>query len=107
MRQTGSKWNSLQRWVNLAAVGTLLHWKFVHNNLGPALVHFVPLAALETHRIWKTSIEAACKPPEIGRFMENWIIIIALAVPVTAQATRTYQCEPVAAENWLTEAQLT
>ena len=47
----GSRWKTLQRWVYLAAVLTLLHWIFVHNNLAPALVHFVPLALLETYRI--------------------------------------------------------
>lgn len=47
-------WKTLQRFVYPAAVLTLLHWIFVHNNLGPALVHFIPLAALEAWRIWKT-----------------------------------------------------
>ena len=47
-------WKPLQRWVYPAAVLTLVHWIFVHNNLGPALVHFIPLAALEAYRIWKT-----------------------------------------------------
>ena len=48
-----SKWKPLQRWVYLAAVLTLLHWMFVHNNWGPAFVHFVPLALLELYRIQK------------------------------------------------------
>ena len=52
VRKMGPAWKTLQRWVYLAAVGTLLHWIFVHNNLGPALVHFVPLAALEVYRLW-------------------------------------------------------
>lgn len=47
----GSRWKVLQRWVYLAAVLTLVHWIFVHNNLGPALVHFIPLATLELYRI--------------------------------------------------------
>jgi sulfoxide reductase heme-binding subunit YedZ len=47
-------WKTLQRFVYPAAVLTLLHWIFVHNNLGPALVHFIPLAALEAWRIWKS-----------------------------------------------------
>lgn len=46
----GSRWKTLQRWVYVAAVLTLLHWIFVHNNLGPALVHFMPLALLEIYR---------------------------------------------------------
>lgn len=52
VRRLGANWKRLQRFVYVAAVATLLHWIFVHNNLGPALVHFVPLAALETYRIW-------------------------------------------------------
>ncbi len=47
-------WKKLQRFVYPAAVLTLVHWIFVHNNLGPALVHFLPLAALEAWRIRKT-----------------------------------------------------
>ncbi len=47
----GRLWKMLQRFVYLAAVATLLHWIFVHNNVGPALVHFIPLALLELYRI--------------------------------------------------------
>jgi len=47
-----SAWKKLQRWVYPAAVLTLLHWIFVHNNVGPALVHFIPLAVLEIFRIY-------------------------------------------------------
>ena len=52
VRRMGPRWKMLQRWVYVAAVATLLHWIFVHNTLGPALVHFVPLAALEAYRLW-------------------------------------------------------
>lgn len=55
VRALGRNWKALQRFVYAAAVATLLHWIFVENNLGPALVHFVPLAALEVYRIWKVS----------------------------------------------------
>ncbi len=48
-----SRWKTLQRLVYLAAVLTLVHWIFVHNNLGPALIHFVPLAVLEAYRVWR------------------------------------------------------
>lgn len=34
-------------------------------------------------------------------------MIGALTLPATAQATGLYQCGPIAAENWLTEQQLT
>ena len=53
IRQMGPNWKTLQRWVYVAAIATLLHWIFVHNNFGPALVHFIPLAGLETYRLWK------------------------------------------------------
>jgi sulfoxide reductase heme-binding subunit YedZ len=47
----GKTWKKLQRWVYAAAVLTLVHWIYIHNNLAPALVHFLPLALLETYRI--------------------------------------------------------
>jgi sulfoxide reductase heme-binding subunit YedZ len=53
VRALGPAWKTLQRWVYVAAVATLLHWIFVHNTLGPALAHFLPLAGLETYRIWR------------------------------------------------------
>jgi methionine sulfoxide reductase heme-binding subunit len=52
VRALGVVWKRLQRFVYPAAVATLVHWIFVHNNLAPALVHFVPLVALEAYRIW-------------------------------------------------------
>ncbi len=47
-------WKRLHRWVYPAAVLTLVHWIFVHNNLGPALAHFIPLAGLEIYRVFKS-----------------------------------------------------
>lgn len=55
VRRMGPVWKTLQRWVYGAAIATLLHWIFVHNNIGPALVHFLPLAGLEGYRIWKSN----------------------------------------------------
>lgn len=63
VRKLGPAWKRLQRWVYPAAVATLLHWMFVHNELGPALVHFVPLAALETYRIWRNWSAATERKP--------------------------------------------
>jgi len=57
-------WKQLQRLVYPAAMLTLLHWIFVHNNVGPALAHFLPLAGLEVWRIWKTYFHA--KPPHVA-----------------------------------------
>ena len=51
VRRLGRNWKALHRIVYLAAVLTLVHWMFVHNNLTVALVHFVPLAALELYRL--------------------------------------------------------
>lgn len=53
VRRMGPTWKILQRTVYVAAIATLLHWIFVHNNLGPALVHFLPLAGLEAYRVWR------------------------------------------------------
>lgn len=54
VREMGQNWRRLQSFVYVAAVATLIHWIFVHNNLGAALVHFLPIAALETYRLWRS-----------------------------------------------------
>ena len=48
-----NRWKTVQRFVYPAALFTVMHWIFIHNNVGPALVHFVPLAMLEAFRVWK------------------------------------------------------
>ena len=53
MHWLGMRWQLLQRGVYVAAVATLVHWIFVHNNPGVALTYFVPLALLETYRLWR------------------------------------------------------
>jgi methionine sulfoxide reductase heme-binding subunit len=50
VRALKASWKRLQRLVYPAAVLVLVHWIFIHNNLGPALIHFVPLAALVAAR---------------------------------------------------------
>ena len=54
VRIMGPRWKQLQRWTYAAAVLTLVHWAALHDwgGLGPAMVHFVPLALLETYRVW-------------------------------------------------------
>lgn len=51
MRRLKQAWKPLQRWVYVATVFTLGHWIFLEYELGPALVHFLPLLALEAFRI--------------------------------------------------------
>ena len=46
MRALKAGWKRLQRLVYPAAVLVLVHWIFIHNNLGPALVHFIPMMLL-------------------------------------------------------------
>lgn len=55
VRKLLSWWKPLQRWVYAAAVLTLMHWIFIENQVGPALVHFIPLAGLEIYRIRKNN----------------------------------------------------
>lgn len=54
VRRMGPAWKTLQRTTYVAAVMTLLHWAALHDwgGLGPGVVHFGPLAALEAYRIW-------------------------------------------------------
>lgn len=58
------RWKQVQRFIYPAAVLTLIHWIFVHNNIGPAMVHFLPLAILEVYRICKTT--GAQRPTNIS-----------------------------------------
>jgi sulfoxide reductase heme-binding subunit YedZ len=50
MRALKAGWKRLQRFVYPAAVLVLVHWIFIHNNLGPALIHFIPLVLLVAAR---------------------------------------------------------
>ena len=50
MRMLKKGWKRLQRLVYPAGILVLVHWIFIHNNLGPALVHFIPLMALVAAR---------------------------------------------------------
>lgn len=54
VRVMGPRWKTLQRFTYPAAVLTLLHWAALHNWDHPmaAIVHFAPLALLETYRLW-------------------------------------------------------
>ena len=52
MRRLKAGWKQLQRLVYPAAVLVLVHWIFIHNNLVPALVHFVPLVLLVAARFF-------------------------------------------------------
>lgn len=54
MRALKTGWKRLQRLVYPTAVLVLVHWIFIHNNLGPALVHFFPLAALVAARYFRS-----------------------------------------------------
>ncbi len=54
MRALKTGWKRLQRLVYPMAVLVLVHWIFIHNNLGPALVHFFPLAALVAARYFRS-----------------------------------------------------
>ncbi|MEM7523191.1 MAG: ferric reductase-like transmembrane domain-containing protein [Pseudomonadota bacterium] len=64
VRRMGPRWKALQRWTYGAAVLTLLHWAALHNwgGVGPAMVHFAPLAALEAYRVWRTYLRRRAAP---------------------------------------------
>lgn len=50
MRALKAGWKTLQRLAYPAALLVLVHWIFIHNNLGPALLHFAPLMLLVAAR---------------------------------------------------------
>jgi sulfoxide reductase heme-binding subunit YedZ len=50
MRAFKANWKRLQRLVYPTAVLVLVHWIFIHNNLGPALLHFIPLVLVVAAR---------------------------------------------------------
>ena len=54
MRALKAGWKNLQRLVYPTAILVLVHWIFVHNNLGPALVHFIPLTLLIAVRAFRS-----------------------------------------------------
>jgi methionine sulfoxide reductase heme-binding subunit len=54
MRALKSGWKKLQRLVYPTAILVLVHWIFVHNNIGPALIHFVPLIILIALRAFRS-----------------------------------------------------
>lgn len=56
MRELGRDWKTIQRFVYLAAVLTLLHWVYVdihHQKWGPALLHFSPVIILSVYRVYR------------------------------------------------------
>jgi sulfoxide reductase heme-binding subunit YedZ len=54
MRALKAGWKRLQRLAYPAALLTLVHWMFVHDNVVPALLNFAPLAMLELWRITRS-----------------------------------------------------
>ena len=50
MRALKAGWKRLQRLVYPAAVLVLVHWIFIHNDLGLALLHFIPLVLIVAAR---------------------------------------------------------
>lgn len=54
MRLLRRNWKRLQRLAYPAAILTLVHWVLVHDGMTSALVHFAPLALLQTIRFFRT-----------------------------------------------------
>ena len=50
MRRLKQGWKRLQRLVYFAAMLTLAHWLLIHDGVGGALAHFIPLLLLELLR---------------------------------------------------------
>jgi methionine sulfoxide reductase heme-binding subunit len=58
MRALRAGWKRLQRLAYAAAVLTLAHWVTIHDGLGAALVHFVPLALLQLTRFLPPTVRS-------------------------------------------------
>ncbi len=61
MRALRAGWKRVQRLVYPVALLTLLHWFWVHNSYGAALVHFAPLMVLWTAVLIKKSTKIPMK----------------------------------------------
>jgi sulfoxide reductase heme-binding subunit YedZ len=55
IRLLGRRWKNMQRAVYAAAVAILAHWMLAKHGLVPAIIHFLPLAGLETYRIMRVN----------------------------------------------------
>jgi methionine sulfoxide reductase heme-binding subunit len=59
MKELGRDWKTVQRFIYLAAVLTLLHWVYVdvrHQEWGPALLHFSPVIILSLYRVYRVYV---------------------------------------------------
>ena len=56
MRGLGAHWKPVQRLVYAAALATLIHWLLVHDGRTEALLHFLPLALLQSLRLARAAI---------------------------------------------------
>jgi sulfoxide reductase heme-binding subunit YedZ len=59
MRALQAGWKRLQRLAYPAALLTLAHWIFVHDNIAAALINFAPLGLLQAWRIVRSFRPAA------------------------------------------------
>ncbi|HEX8442058.1 MAG TPA: ferric reductase-like transmembrane domain-containing protein [Allosphingosinicella sp.] len=62
MRALKAGWKRLQRLAYPAALLTLAHWMFVHDNIVAALINFAPLGLLQAWRIVRGLRPAASHP---------------------------------------------
>ncbi len=63
MRALRGAWKRVQRLAYPAAILTLVHWMFIHDNAAAALVNFAPLAALEAWRLVR-HLRASTRKPQ-------------------------------------------
>jgi sulfoxide reductase heme-binding subunit YedZ len=60
MKELGRDWKTVQRFIYLAAVLTLLHWVYVdvrHQQWGPALLYFSPVIVLSVYRVYRVYVK--------------------------------------------------
>ncbi|WP_205518132.1 ferric reductase-like transmembrane domain-containing protein [Sphingorhabdus sp. Alg239-R122] len=66
MRMLRANWKRLQRFVYAAAILTALHWVYVDGEWRGALIHFIPLAALEIARVAHIFTKRSRKTAQVG-----------------------------------------
>ncbi len=65
LRYLGPRWKFWQRAVYVAAIATVAHWLLIKWDVVPVVIHFAPLAALESYRLWHNLTKSGRPQPQV------------------------------------------